>query len=798
MLMEVSYSNGLEPDLSQQYPPALLPKPGKDNARLQKLKKKRTKKKGSLSQTPVPFRSCLSPVNEASTDLEHSDQSSPSRTPESVYIADSSLSGFPSLFDHSAFPHPQSSPYGQTGSFPPQSYTTQIRAPEELVAPLYECSSLLFDDETPFMMPPSASPAPSPPEQLPALPLHSAFNLNMTASSHRSVTTVSSATVLQSSPKISTHSLTLSPAAPNCGPGPAPSQVADLPPVPVLLSLSNNQTPFVPRETNATLKDSPQTQMSSWTARSPSNGNLAPNQMPSEITASKISLVEAVKESNPDSSQTRIYTSKATFYEISKPPSMQDLTVINPTCHGASLSATNRVKTNVPVLKTDQKMFVTRTQSGRPKTPSCRPSQVSTPTFEISKPNPLLFAASPNLQAPAIAKETPQNTLLIQASVKHSKPASKPLTSTEEPKRTDANQITSIKQSSHYKEIENQHTRRSTINVSVANTELYPRENLSSSITAPGSVVAKPTLMEPVDPQLKTDQVAGSEASSFPKVPSFLTVPNTSNLKPTLVISMQAPTSPSPLSTPNRPPAFEARKSLTSLLETQMTLVTSKPKSRSTYYGLTPSEYAAFGGIRRVAAHQSPVTCRANETLLNKSQSEVAVDVSHISKSDATKQINGNQDLLSSVEVSAAHGLQPLSPPTDSQRPEELMVTCSKDLFEESLSEAQSFGIQSLKTSSVDTVKPEFPLGLSQKTMQQSPSDVSTPQASYSEAPIPTAGLSLSQSSITKQRNITVISAKSWTQRQGRSEDQKDSCTDERPSSRTLQEVNDINCIFNC
>ncbi|XP_062247488.1 mucin-2-like isoform X2 [Platichthys flesus] len=794
MLMEVSYSNGLEPDLSQQYPPALLPKPGKDNARLQKLKKKRTKKKGILSQTPVPFRSCLSPVNEASTDLEHSDQSSPSRTPESV-TADSSLSGFPSgsRFDHSAFPHPQINPYGQTGSFPPQPYTAPIRASEELVAPLYECSSLLFDDETPFMMPPSASPATSPPEQLPALPLHSAFNLNKTTSPHSSVTTVSAATVLQSSPKISTHSLTLSPAAPNCVPGPAPSQVADLPPVPVLLSLSNNQTPFVPsqRETNATLKDSPQTQMSSWIARSTSNGNLAPNQMPAEITASKISLVEAVKESKPDSPQSRIYTSKATFYEISKPPSMQDLTVINPTYHGASI---NRDKTKVPVLKTDQKMSVTRTQSGRPKTPSGRPSQISTPTFEISRPNPLLFAASPDLQAPAIAKETPQNTLLIQASVKHSKP----LTSTEEPKQTDANQITSIKQSSNYKEIENQHTRRSTINLSVANTELYPRENLASSITAPGSVVVKPTLMEPVEPQLKTDQVAGREASSFPKVPSFLSVPNTSNLKPTLVISMQAPTSPSPLSTTNRPPVFEARKSLSSLLETQMTLATSKPKSRSTYYGLTPSEYAAFGGFRNVAAHHSPVTRRSKETLSNQSQSEVAVDPSHISKFDATKQINGKQDLLSSVEVSAAHALQSLLPPTDSQRPEELMVTCRKYLFEESLSGAQSFGIQSLKTSSVNTLKPEFPLGLSQKTMQQSTSDVSTPQASYSEAPIPTAGLSLSQSSITKQRNITVISAKSWTQRQGRSEDQKDSCTDERPSSRTLHEVNDINCIFNC
>uniref|UniRef100_A0A3B4V523 Uncharacterized protein n=1 Tax=Seriola dumerili TaxID=41447 RepID=A0A3B4V523_SERDU len=238
--MEVSYTNGLEPDLSQQYPPPLLPKPGKDNARLQKLKKKRAKKKGSLSQTPIPFRSCLSPVNEASTDLEHSDQSSPPRTPDSVYIADSSVSSFPfgSLYDHSApaFPHPQSNPYGQTGSLPPQSYTAQNRTSEELVAPLYECSSFLFDEATPLMMRPLASPPLSPPEQVPAPPPPSGVNLNMTPNSHGSVTTVPSVAVSQSSPKISTHSLTLFPLTPNCGPGPAPSQVADLPPVPGKLS----------------------------------------------------------------------------------------------------------------------------------------------------------------------------------------------------------------------------------------------------------------------------------------------------------------------------------------------------------------------------------------------------------------------------------------------------------------------------------------------------------------------------------------------------------------------------------
>uniref|UniRef100_A0A8C9Z508 Uncharacterized protein n=1 Tax=Sander lucioperca TaxID=283035 RepID=A0A8C9Z508_SANLU len=384
--MEVGYSNGLDPDLSQQYPPPLLPKPGKDNARLQKLKKKRAKKKGSLSQTPIPFRSCLSPVNEASTDLEHSDQSSPPRTPDSVYTADPSVSSFPfdSFYDHSAsaFPHPRSSPYGQTGSFPPQSYIAQIRTSEEQVAPLYECSTFLFDDVTPFMMPPSASTPPSPPEQ------------------------------------------------------------------------------------------------------------------------------------------------------VSAPP------------------------------------------------PPC-----------------------------------------------------------------------------------------------------------------------------------------------------------TSNLNPTQVISMQAPSpSPSPLSTPYRPPVVDARKSLSSLLESQMSLATSKPKSRSTYYGLTPSEYAAYGGIRTISSHHSPVPTRVRETSSNKIQSDVAVDESHVSMSNATKLLNGHQDLPSSMEAPAANILQP---PRDSELPAEQIVTRSKDEFGENVSEAQSIGMQSLKTSKVDTIKSELPLDLAQKTMQQSTSDVSTPKSSFSEASIP-------------------------------------------------------------
>ncbi|KAJ8406536.1 hypothetical protein AAFF_G00301100 [Aldrovandia affinis] len=85
MLMAVSYSTASQQSLqSQQYPPPLLPKPGKENARLQKLLKKAAKKKAAAqsAQTPAPFRSSLSPVSEASPDLEHSEHSTPPKTPE--------------------------------------------------------------------------------------------------------------------------------------------------------------------------------------------------------------------------------------------------------------------------------------------------------------------------------------------------------------------------------------------------------------------------------------------------------------------------------------------------------------------------------------------------------------------------------------------------------------------------------------------------------------------------------------------------------------------------------------------
>uniref|UniRef100_A0A096LRX9 Proline rich 33 n=1 Tax=Poecilia formosa TaxID=48698 RepID=A0A096LRX9_POEFO len=525
MLMEVCYTNGLETDLSQQYPPPLLPKPGKDNARLQKLKKKRAKKKGSLSQTPIPFRSCLSPVNEASTDLEHSDQCSPPRTPESLYVADSSVSGYPfgSFYDHSvpAFPHPQSSLNGQTNSFHPASHPVAIS---------------------------------------------------------------------QCSPKISTHSLTLSTGAANSGIDPTPSHVAGLSPAPLPLSVSNTHTqPFIPsqRETNTNIKDAFQRQTLTR-ANIASIGNSALRLMSSEITASKISLVDAVKEPKIEAMPAKIYTSKATFYEISKPHSVQDLTVMNLAPQGASLSEGFSQKASVPSVNADQELSSPWIQSARPSPLAYTPAQISTPIFETSKPNPLTSTVNPtfnsfqDLQALVIKKEALRDNSAIPGWS-----LGKPSAATEEQKQTDDTNQTFIKQQNMYREVE------------IPNTRSHHREKMNMHEFP----VVRPTVTQFINPN--TDQVAESKASSLPKVPSFLSVPN--NLSPTPLISVQGSQSPSPGFSTYRPPVVEARKSLTSLLETQMSLASSKPKSRSTYYGLTPVEYAAYGGIRTGLSHGSAV-----------------------------------------------------------------------------------------------------------------------------------------------------------------------------------------------
>lgn len=701
MPIEVSYRNGLDPDLTQQYlPPPLLPKPGKDNVRLQKLKKKRAKRRGSLSQTPVPFRSCLSPVNEASTELEHSDQSTPPKTPDSDYIADSSVLEFPfgSLCGQSAsaFSRPHS---GHVGSPPPSSIT---RTSEEQVAPLYECCSSLFDDATPFLMPST-----SPPEQVEELRHSSAFNFSAAPKADGTVTTVPIITTLQSSTKISTRSVTLSPANPKSGPSSPPSQITELPPVPLLLSVSNSETQaFIQRkgETNSS-RDEAQFKASSLASTPTGNSYLA--QTSSEVTATKLSTVEAVREMKPTTAQTRIYTSKATFYEIAKPPSFQDLSLIN--YQGASSS--NIYKENTPVSGTNGERLpvaTSRVEGRRPKTPSCTPSRGPTPIFEISRPNPLLFAASPafkssqSLQMPAVLKEVPSCTAIPANGT------SKPPAVTH-PKPTDADHISLGKPSNKCIEIDIQNAKKNDIN-----------HKLSSAVITPDRAVNEP---KPKDLDiLKLQANPIYETSVLPKVPTFCSTP--SNFSPKPVYFTQMPPSPKPQPSIYQP-VVEARKSLTSLLGTQMSLVMSRPKSRSAYYGLTPTEYIAYGGIKTTATHHSFASPTPSDSHSNKTQSDVGVGASQGSQF-VTKQLNGH-DSPSMTKVCDGYSVQPLL--TDS--------IGRKEVLEDSLFEGIRNGVQTLK-SNVDKIKPEIPLGLVQKTVPQSASNMSTLKFPCSDAPVPT------------------------------------------------------------
>uniref|UniRef100_A0AAY5K7H0 Uncharacterized protein n=1 Tax=Esox lucius TaxID=8010 RepID=A0AAY5K7H0_ESOLU len=416
MLMAVSYSNGLQPDLpdSTQPPPPLLPKPDKDNARLQKLIKKRAKKKARPSHTPIPFRSCLSPVNEAS-DLEHSDtHSTPPRSPNCI----SPVRPFCQQQPPSTLPWPPSSscgsgPYLQTGVFPSQNYAAPTQA-EEQTAPLYECSTFMFDEDY-AENPAPALPPPRPPPPVPELSrgpaarhhdLYSSVSLNLNgsvATSRVSPGLVSAMPELMpqipGSPKISTHRITLSPPAPSCpslGPGLAPllGQVTVPSPAPLLVSVQPPQTqPPNPNQKVMTPKASVLTL--DMATHVPGIEGHKMNKVPSETVSSQTTAAgEGIV--NP---QSRIYTSKATFYEISK-PALPDISGVNAFYQGVSLSTMHMDKTQMTSYQSEPSIPYTvsvgKTPSGRPKTPSHHPSRGRmAPAFEISKANPLLFAASP-------------------------------------------------------------------------------------------------------------------------------------------------------------------------------------------------------------------------------------------------------------------------------------------------------------------------------------------------------------------------------------------------------------------
>ncbi|POI31794.1 hypothetical protein CIB84_004454 [Bambusicola thoracicus] len=90
MTMLITVSSSIQPTPVRHHasPPPTLPKPKKDNLRLQQLLKKAAKKNALLAaEQAKAFRSNLSPVNEASSDLERSENVPPAETPKAATAA---------------------------------------------------------------------------------------------------------------------------------------------------------------------------------------------------------------------------------------------------------------------------------------------------------------------------------------------------------------------------------------------------------------------------------------------------------------------------------------------------------------------------------------------------------------------------------------------------------------------------------------------------------------------------------------------------------------------------------------
>ncbi|XP_016085804.1 titin [Sinocyclocheilus grahami] len=383
--MAVNIGNATQAGLlSQQYPPPLFPKPGKENVRLQKLLKKTAKKKAAAqaSQPSVPYRSSLSPVNEASPDLEHSDHSTPPKTPETPYYIGTVHPRFNvrPLYQHvsSPYPHHRGFTYGKTARFSPQPY----------VAPQRRSPAFQY----------TASP-------VPGLDTHEPVPVTILQTSQR----------VEVSSNLTTHVTSKSPS-----------------PQPATLNVSRTSKPLfeVPQITIYTAKTvGVRTPHASPTRSKTPTAELLRGPTPtfevrrivtptSEIRRDRTPTREIRRVTTPTFEVKRITTPTSEIKKSQTPTSevkketipsseikrfrtpasetKQNATLTPETKWGTTPTLEAKGATTPTRVKTPTFDFIsTKTPSGRPKTPSGNASHVRVPVIEISRPNPLLFAVSP-------------------------------------------------------------------------------------------------------------------------------------------------------------------------------------------------------------------------------------------------------------------------------------------------------------------------------------------------------------------------------------------------------------------
>ncbi|XP_051917279.1 nascent polypeptide-associated complex subunit alpha, muscle-specific form [Hippocampus zosterae] len=521
------------------YPPPLFPKPGKDNARLQKLLKRNAKKKTSgqaaAAQAAAPFRSSLSPVDEASPDLERSEPSTPPKTPEASYgfygARPSSRFAARPLYQHVASPYPRRAASSRAGRFSPRA----LASPPHPQHPAILYSSSLHRAAPPPMAPvrpvpdrpmPSVIASPLPQPSVPPAALKTPDWSPFPGAPRLAVAP-------PTRPKPASPDPTSHP--------PAAAAQALTRPLTVLTQFIKPKSPrptfkaTEPPKSPKSMFEVPQirlytanTSYYETTCRTPpvydavalsAIGGTVATESNREASPAFQALGRSVTPSPFVASEAQSKTPSA---DVTRQTAKVEINVtVAPTIEIRRATPTSDKGDQTPIRETQSP----RCLAGRPRTPAKR---AATPVFEISKPNPLLFAVSPvttepeRSGTPNTRAETPEIARVLNAEVH----ASFPLMITKSKSESDLTRT--------------------------------PTAELTAAVTSFGS-------RRPNTPTYEASRLISSS-------PAFKR-----QRTPTYGISPHAGLS-----------SFQRSKT--------PTLV--GPRSKSAYRGLMPGEYAAYGGIR--------------------------------------------------------------------------------------------------------------------------------------------------------------------------------------------------------
>ncbi|KAF7215101.1 neurofilament heavy polypeptide [Nothobranchius furzeri] len=548
--MAVTYSTVTQLGLfSQQYPPPLLPKPGKDNLRLQKLLKRSAKRKASVqaSQSATPFRSSLSPVNEASPDLEYCDHSTPPKTPETLpsyyNIQPAPRFTVRPLYQHVASPYPQQAAYGRATRLSPQTvvppsfpysqlFTTVASLPTSI-----QVSEALATVEQVTQPTVASTPRPSSftSEGIVTVtePKKQTFGTNPESHSGlRPVTAVATPPCIPKSPGPALHSI--------------PSGQAVILPLTVLTSIMKCRSP------RPTFK-----------------------------------AAEHSKSPKPmfDVPQIRMYTASTSYYETSRTPPVYDtagLTAIGSTAPHSKISTETRKDLH---QASEVRRGVTASQPPSLGTNAGRKTPVSevkraTPPVEIKQQTPAL----------EMKRATPSE-VPVKVSRTSAGRAKTPV--------DNATQATSLASENSTceplcAELQMSAGSEGSRSLPIKTTELpeiLPNGDIHSDTkpaTKSEQILTKPE-PDPKGGAILTSKVASHGAEAI-----------TSILTTQVIAGYQRPKTPtyeaSRLMT--RSPVYKRPKTPVSPVDFKRPKTPVSLKSKPTYYGLTPAEYAAHGGIK--------------------------------------------------------------------------------------------------------------------------------------------------------------------------------------------------------